>query len=383
MPSCALPAQELCFQRPSRQKKDWDKVLRGTLVDLLNGLRNQETGVSKDKVYALHGLLQQLEIDLPTPDYADTYSLEDTYLEFTHTIIEWHGSLDILREVSGPWSAYAPSWVPDWSRKYERVRIPAAEVNARSSRLELGRSYVFSEDHLELTTFCWPVGKIVFSAEAVRSPIEDIDAEGNGCLSTQALHDLCESITVLRKWLKGVTDRFHFSIEKTYIFLDSISTWHETCTDDERHTWVNIILSDPWAESERLTKIPASTARAMCILRQFYPQDLYTDSLGWRILLLLATNERLWGLHRRLCTMLAKTVTFIVVETVEDGCLLGMGSTSIQNGDSLVMLPTLQVPMVVRAVENSAKAFQLMGAVHLPGLEVRRDDMQLDYMRIV
>ena len=377
------------FSTPTRTDPYWDTGLRGELINVLNRLRNQEATVLKDKVYALYGLLEQLEIDLPKPIYTNEYSLEDTYLDFTHSIMKWQGSLDILREVSGVWSPYAPSWVPDFRRKYERHRLPAAEVNPRTS--SPGRSYIFSEDLCELTTFFRPLGKITSSLEMIRIPPQVVDGEGTSCLSTDPLLEYCENIKNIRNWLRAAIGQFRIPVDIIHQFLDSISTWQETYTDDERHAWANNLLSDhlaiPRPNIERFMGVPVSASRGRRIIDQFRSQDLHSPGLQWRILLVLATSQRLWRLHRRICRMLAETMTFIVAETIDGEHFLGMGPTSCQSCDSLVLLPTLKTPMDVRAVADSDHTYQLMGAVHLPGLKVDHislsDDRQLDYIRVV
>jgi len=114
---------------PPKSNPHWDRLLRASFINFLHRIRVQQATEAKDKVYALYGLLERLEIPLlAQPDYSPSHSLKDAYRSFTVSIIKWHGSLNVLLEASGPWGTGAPSWVPDWSRSYRRVRFLRQET---------------------------------------------------------------------------------------------------------------------------------------------------------------------------------------------------------------------------------------------------------------
>lgn len=69
---------------------------------------------AKDKVFALYGLLRELEVPFPQPDYHA--SVEHIYINATIASVEFDQSLMILLEA--PYNKHykdLPSWVPDWS----------------------------------------------------------------------------------------------------------------------------------------------------------------------------------------------------------------------------------------------------------------------------
>jgi hypothetical protein len=71
-------------------------------------------GDPKDKTFALSGLLQELGVDFPAPDYGK--SVEDVYREATISSIEQDKSLDILFQTASDHGRPGlQSWVPDWS----------------------------------------------------------------------------------------------------------------------------------------------------------------------------------------------------------------------------------------------------------------------------
>src|SRR5271154_966942 len=185
---CACAATLLLT--PPKTNTRWDDNLRHVFVNVLNKSRNQESTDPKDKVYALYGLLQRLDIRLPEPDYSSEHSLEDTYLGFTHSIIQWHCSLDILLEASGPWGHNAPSWVPDWSRRYQRVQHSDVEASTGSSPQMHDPPCTFSENLRELTVPGKRVGKVVLRTGPIERPVI-LDVDESSIPSIQVLTRLC------------------------------------------------------------------------------------------------------------------------------------------------------------------------------------------------
>ncbi|KAG4439644.1 hypothetical protein IFR05_004893 [Cadophora sp. M221] len=97
----------------------WEITVREKLPDVLNMLRSRRATVSVDKIFALHGVFEELNIPLPAVDY--TIEAQDVYLNFTVTVLGWLGNLEILVETGGPSLNGAPSWVPDWNKQHHRV----------------------------------------------------------------------------------------------------------------------------------------------------------------------------------------------------------------------------------------------------------------------
>jgi hypothetical protein len=91
---------------------------QGQLINVLNMTRYRQASQPQDKVYALYGVLASLDINLQP--LVENTPFEEVYLDFTKRIINWRGSLDILREAGVSPAAgesrlqNTPSWVPDW-----------------------------------------------------------------------------------------------------------------------------------------------------------------------------------------------------------------------------------------------------------------------------
>lgn len=354
---------------PPKTDVRWDDNLRHVFINVLNKSRSQESTDPKDKVYALYGLLQQLNISLPEPDYSNKHSLEDTYLGFTHSIIQWHRSLDILLEAAGPWG-HAPSWVPDWSRSYQRVQYSDVGASTGSSPQTHDPPCTFSKNLRELMVSGKRVGKVVLRTDP-NERLVMLKENESSIPSIQVLSRLCENVTTLKKWLKAARDDYLLSLDEVCNFLASISTWQGIHTAGDFHEWAQVMLNDdltiPSNEILSSLNVSVSVELGRRIVREIRSHDLLSAGPEWRILLTLAIDDRLWRLHQNICSMLAKTMRLFVAK-VNKSYLLGVGANCIQDNDTIVLLPTLQAPMVVRGVKDLEGKFHLMGAAHIPRL---------------
>src|ERR1700739_865286 len=76
----------------------------------------------RDKVYAIHGILNFLGIPMPDPDYAKT--VVDVWEEAAVSIIQKTGSLLILCAACSSQCQHAlPSWVPAWTAAPENEQL--------------------------------------------------------------------------------------------------------------------------------------------------------------------------------------------------------------------------------------------------------------------
>jgi hypothetical protein len=80
---------------------------------VLLGARSLQATEPRDKVFALHGLLQRLNASLESPDY--TKSIWEIYVNTAAAAISIDGSLRILGGLTGSSNLNLPSWCPDWS----------------------------------------------------------------------------------------------------------------------------------------------------------------------------------------------------------------------------------------------------------------------------
>lgn len=90
--------------------------------------RYSKASLPHDNVYSIQGLLGQLGLVLPAPDYHK--NVADVYQDATVAFLEAEGTLDILQQVHSLKSLQGlqllPSWAPDWSLdKHAKLAGPA------------------------------------------------------------------------------------------------------------------------------------------------------------------------------------------------------------------------------------------------------------------
>lgn len=352
---------------PPRTNTDWENSLRQRFVNLMSKTRRQEATDPKDKVCALYGLLRRLEIKLPNPDYTVNNSLEQTYSAFTRSIIQWHRSLEILREASGPWGANGPSWVPDWSKPYMQLRLPDNRAQYLSHTDT--PPYKISRNSRELTVSVKRVGLLTFPVGIIQGFKVSFDMSEHDIFDGQIPHQV-ENISILREWLNTANTVFPFGNAFT-VFLASIPTLQETHTSDEIAEWTRILLNGPLtmpgSDIQYFMGVPLTLGYRRRITQEIRSLAKPSTGLEYQIFWRLAADDRLWLLHQAICSISAEQATFFLIQ-VEGSYLFGAAPKKCHDGDIVALFPTIRLPMVVRVVDSVRKIFHLMGAAHIPQL---------------
>jgi hypothetical protein len=360
--------------KPPKSNPHWDRQLRKSFINVLHQTRRQQATVKKDKVYALYGLLKQLEIELlENPDYDDRHSLEDAYRSFTVSIIQWHRSLEILLEASGPWGTDAPSWVPDWSRAYKRVQFSREEMGSLPA--ETHKAFTFSEDLRQLLVSGRKIGKVI----SIAKPIES---------ERGSINQICENAMILRDWLKRSVNVYGFSTHEACCFLVSALPEQRKCSDDDLQAWAMVILEDePSITEDEQSDADLGMLEALGrrILGEIRMLGLHLqsglDGASWRRLLKLATNQRIWHIHQHIVTNLCGGLTpFVAQINGSKRFVLGLGPGHIQNQDNIVRFASPGVPMVVRSKISSVENenFHLIGAAKLSQVAITAENRPRD-----
>jgi hypothetical protein len=127
---------------------------------LLLGARAQSSTDAKDKIFAFHGILGLLDIQLPAPDYSKPVS--QIYREAAAASIFHDSSLMLLSSLTGEsFVTGLPSWVPDWSNK-DVINEAALWSEARATNLS-SPIFEISQDQSLLTLR----GKIINTIDKV------------------------------------------------------------------------------------------------------------------------------------------------------------------------------------------------------------------------
>ncbi|KAE8447643.1 hypothetical protein EG329_010614 [Mollisiaceae sp. DMI_Dod_QoI] len=119
------------FQEKRSLALFWDVVhartsfqskIKQTLLEVLIDHRGTSATDTKDKIYALLGLLdhEELESLSVVPNYQKEYTAIETYIDTANSILRTTGNLDLLSVPSTLESdllaLQLPTWVPDWSK---------------------------------------------------------------------------------------------------------------------------------------------------------------------------------------------------------------------------------------------------------------------------
>jgi len=111
IPSSFSAYQDI-FNEVKQAIKQNESMSKFSLMQVLDGGRHQAATEPKDAIFALYGLLQQINPDMIAADYSK--SVEEIYTEVTKMVIQFDKSLQIL-ETTGEDSARGnlPTWVPE------------------------------------------------------------------------------------------------------------------------------------------------------------------------------------------------------------------------------------------------------------------------------
>jgi hypothetical protein len=328
---------------PPKQDDQWKESLQERIISVLHCCRHQDATNPKDKVYALYGLLTNLEIELPSPKYEESHSLEATYLEFAKAVIKWQGSLEILLEATGPWGD-APSWVPNWSERYMRLSFSNASATGVRTLLEPRNSFQFSIDGRGLEIMGREVGVVVCKLEAInrsRSRFwQDVDPSKRVDLVFEAPQEPLDVISALYEWFVTATKVFALGEEEIARFMGSNIPKHAIYAAEDTRKWFDLIFN-------HYSRGPSGAEDGSAGLHP-----------GHEVLEMLSQNDRLFSMHWEICQFFAGSMTCFIGKAGET-VLLGIGPSSTQKKDRVVLLPTLRAPMVARVKESTRKTRQL------------------------
>ena len=135
----------LKFAQQPRQNSPW------TLIQLLRSTRIYEATDPRDKVFALQGVMTDMNSFCNTVNYEST--MEEVYLAFAVYNLQDRKDLVWLSNAglsTYPPNRHLPSWVPDWSHDNNRKGILASTHQFRASG-DTVPSLSISSDHKVLT----------------------------------------------------------------------------------------------------------------------------------------------------------------------------------------------------------------------------------------
>ena len=287
------------------------------LLQSLHDTRHCKSTDPRDKVYALLNLVIE-----PSELFADyTRSKEDVYTWLARSIIERDSCLDVLCGVQGKAGQGLPSWVPDWSQP------PFSNVLGRPGgwrkRFNANNNYsslaTFNADSSILTV----AGKGV---DIVCAISEEYRLDNLGPRSTLQIWD--QEAKVLDAYPTGQT--------VSDAFLETLVASSRSKAYETPHTAVKM-FSHSW-RLRWLDKVPP-------------PDVAYTSSLA-------AKEAHIFN------EMVIKACNGRRFFRTQKG-YMGLGPKDIQDGDTVSVLLSGQVPFILRKLDE---AYTLVGESYVHGI---------------
>jgi hypothetical protein len=340
--------QEQNRMMPSYQMLGSTKVvLRG----LMHHIRDRVATDSRDKFYALYGILNAIGVDLPPVDYSNC--LGDVYRQLFSTLLNWEPAVISLMVEAGVQSGLdegTPPWVPNW--------------NTVNSRGWIVSSYPYNTCEFSATPSSMPHASISGNRLAVKGFFYDRASLCSPPFRTsdsttieprpETISSSRDAIVFFSKWI--AISRRDISFNEAYdplpwAILNIMEglTAHAykataTFTNDEQaafDAWYRIFanaghdeLTQPHGDDVLFEKV----ARALsnnAFARQFFAR-CYQKVAGKRNLFFTQEGH------------------------------IGTGPEGMIEGDRIVLVAGVPLPMVLR--ETSTGDYLLIGAALIPGL---------------
>ena len=346
----------------------WDKRMSKILASV-HALSSQNP---RDKMYALYGYLTVLGIrNLPPVDY--NLPVAQVYSDFTKTAILHDQSLDLLYDLGCKRViADLPSWSPDWSTYTEHMPIFHEQFRAaKNSSLR----FIFTEGELHLP------GIVIDTVK--RRPRSSIPPEVSielGRSQNVYLPNMIQRVQTWQEWI-SLAARLRTSptgqeigevLFNTLIqngFIGSLP--HHKLSDQvlkEYPVWLTMLQAYHPDKAHRETCIGALDHAVETALDHPTTWKVYfsgdqdplpvINTPEWRIM--IAVN---YGGAQNIHQWIYKLTAGKTLFTTGEG-YMGIGSDLIQEGDRVVLIPSFNLPMIVRGCEDGSHRFVAPAYIH-------------------
>lgn len=325
----------------------------------------------RDKVFALHGFFQAMQVPVPLPDYAK--SVQQVYLETACAVLSWDSNLDLLYQVTESKNISGlPSWVPDFSNTLHARFMPHLSYNAtkdsRCSWKASGNTLSVYGYAVDTVRECAPVMDDSFIAGAhdgaklSSSPADmasdawyDILKQWSKLASSLSKYPTNEPVkgpfaaTLLMDHLVSLP----FEME---VFYDVFKSWHATLArSSSRAAFDDRDISRMLNDVAAMPPIPSEK-------REFAGQMVASlISRYVRAIKFGPPTQQIICLHYWLALAHLRKALFVTM-----GNWMGMVPAMAQKGDVVVLLSGLRTPFVLRELgDGTAK---LLGPAYVHGM---------------
>ncbi len=368
------------LRRMVTQKRQGSTTKRYDIFNVLLQTQIAKATEPKDKIYALYGILSQLGIDFPKPDYQQ--STADIYREATSLVIKSERSLRILRLVDG--SQRIPglaSWVPDYTERSRPFQMNFIEQSA--SKKSKSR-FQFSDDERKLYISGVTVDK-VRCCSLLHSLLTDTPTRSPDAQFVGPIHAYQDWIRMARQLvtyptgesLREVTmstilqERFPLGIGVKQVdewYLERNDKWTRILMANDPDSGIGMVgldsiirermpgLEDIQRKGKEDAPAQKHAIKDNLLLRKLIRESQHPDEAKIFEAFLVSGNP-IWlpALHR------TQDGTFFLTEAG----YMGIGTRSLQAGDEILLVSGMNSPMLLRQEGDSHR---LIGHAYIHGM---------------
>lgn len=329
--------------RKMKDRESIPGIERPSLVQILGYGRGKAATNPRDKVFALFGILQELNIASPYPAYGK--SLGRIYAEATIACIKNDESLNVFYCVpSDNRREELPSWAVDWSdRSWEEDDSRAFSNKKPFCASESSIPYwCFREDALQLVLH----GKIVDSIEYVGQPLR-VDVHNLSSITPDLIWSSFRMEQKSQWSFQETIQDMHsaFQILKSWVDL-ALRVGSEWNSDAMRTAFGATLLEDHSADEDVNTEDMASSFLAWFeMMIKFSPKPAQEEEATQPALQsFVATSSGLISRYHYKAMKTCNKKSFIVTRNK----FFGIAPDLVKVDDSIALVAGLGMPMILR-----------------------------------
>ncbi|RYN21402.1 hypothetical protein AA0119_g9384 [Alternaria tenuissima] len=340
-------ARAVLNQNPGKLQND------PLMFSILEDIRMKQATNPKDKIIGMYGLLKELDIPFPIPNYS--LSVEEIFREATRASIEYDQKLHLLYQApSDRRREGLASWVPDWGELgFHPSDMRYAALGGRFTASGPGTSlWGFSEDHKELILQGKIVDTVVQKFEALPDTRSLIFRRENTPAEMSRLNHAAS--TSMKSWVE-VSRRTDYptgelskeALQRTLVY-DQPESNAEAVRDNAFNDWYNKMCSEDMDQVARRSRdIAFSRTQAT---------DSDTDLI-----------ERLFGTNRfhLFAHMFSSKKCFFSTAKNYFGTAPDPLPVSMMEGDKIAIISGLEMPLLLRPVGDK---YRLITHVYVHGI---------------
>ncbi|USP81527.1 hypothetical protein yc1106_08801 [Curvularia clavata] len=323
------------------------------MFSILENIRMKQATDPKDKIIGMYGLLQELKIDFPSPDYS--LSVEEIFREATITSIKHDKKLHLLYQApSDRRRESLASWVPDWEEVgFHPSDMRHAVLGGQFAASEPGTFVCsFSQDHKELILRGKIVDTVVEKYEALPDT-RSFSFEGENKHAERLILNHIASIT-MKSWVE-VSRRADYptgepskdALQRTLVY-DQPKINADAVRDNAFNDWYdNMCLEDMDQVARRWRDTESSRTRATT-------PDM---ALTWK---LFGANN----FHPLAHTFSSKKCFFYTAKNYF-GTAPDPLPVSMMEGDKIAIIDGLEMPLLLRPAGDK---YRLITHVYVHGI---------------